>query len=137
MILSTCNTLCVISISQHPQKHSMCPQTTPGATKNHLCGPKPTRVTTTASSLSSYYLCSYHNTQFVLSRPCLSKAHFCGPQPTPVASQHSVYPQLNHVSTKSHNCGPQLTAISTIAYLVVSVYPYSNHNTLCALSLPQ
>ena len=51
----------------------MCPQTTPVATKSHLCGPKPTRVTTIASCLSSAYLCSYHNTSTQLS----SADHAC------------------------------------------------------------
>ena len=156
MILSTCNTLCVISLSQHPCG----PHLTPVAAKTlfvssdytngHLFGPKPTRVTTTASCLSPDYLCSYHNTQFVLSRPCLSKAHYCGPLPTPVAikksggpqpttvaSQHSVHPQSNHVSTKK----PQLWS-SAIRYFHHSKSGglsllSRNHNTLCALSLPQ
>ena len=127
----------------------MCPQTTPVATKSHLCGPKHTRVTTKASCLSSAHIFvaitipSLSQPTMLVKSPLLwSSAYPCSQKRSQVVLSLRLYhhstlhPQLNHVSTKSHNCGPQLTAISTIAYLVVSVYPYSNHNSLCPKPTP-
>ena len=114
------DTIFVLKIPQWPQKTT-------------FCGHHPTSVTNTTSCLSSAYQYSYHNTLLVLSRPLYPKSLFlwssaypCSQQRSQVvlsipheASQHSVYPPPNPVSTNSQICGPQPTPIATTASLVV------------------
>ena len=114
-------------------------------TKSHLCGPKPTHAYTKASCLSSAYLCSYHNTQFILGRPCLPKAHFCDPQPTAVAKEEAGWSSAYHCSITTlcassamsgsyqrHFRGPYSTFVATTEFQIV----LGHCNTLCVLSLP-